>query len=81
MQFSRPSVRRLHLMEVTMDKQDFEKIEEAIEAHRDDLSKLGEKASEFAGKLKDAKKGWEDAHAEGNHDAKIAHQEETHQTH
>ncbi|KFI69496.1 hypothetical protein [Bifidobacterium magnum] len=61
-----------------MDKEAFEKIEENIAAKRDEFETKGE---EFVGKLKDAKEGWEDSHAEGNHAAKIAHQEETHQTH
>lgn len=59
-------------------KENFEKIKERIDEQKDTFET---KKEGFEGKLKDAKEGWESAHAEDADKHEVAMNEETHQTH
>ncbi|NEG70445.1 hypothetical protein [Bifidobacterium choloepi] len=58
--------------------EEFEEIREKLAEERDDFEKKG---NDVIDKMKDAKEGWEDSHAEDNFKQEIATKEETHQTH
>ncbi len=62
-------------------KKNFEEIKERIDEHKDDFEGVKDSAEKIAGKLKDAKEGWESARAEKGDKNEIAKDEETHQTH
>ncbi|KFI63866.1 hypothetical protein [Bifidobacterium cuniculi] len=59
-------------------KENFEQIKERIEEHKDDFGPMAEKVK---GAVKGAKEGWESASVEDEDKQRIAHAEETHQTH